>query len=34
MRQQPLKGFVELQDSHAGKGSYVGYRNILLQLGH
>ena len=34
MRQKPLQGFLGLQDSHAGKGSYVEYRNFRLQLGH
>ncbi len=33
MREKPLKGFLGMQDSHAGEGSYVEYRNIRLQLG-
>ena len=31
-REKPLTGFVGIQDSHAGKGSYVEYRNIQLKL--
>ena len=31
-REKPLTGFVGIQDSHAGEGSYVEYRNILLKL--
>jgi hypothetical protein len=31
-RDKPLTGFIGIQDSHAGKGSYVEYRNIRLKL--
>ena len=31
-REKPLTGFVGIQDSHAGEGSYVEYRNIQLKL--
>ena len=31
-REKPLSGFVGIQDSHAGEGSYVEYRNIQLKL--
>ena len=31
-REKPLTGFVGIQDSHAGDGSYVEYRNIQLKL--
>ena len=31
-REEPLAGFVGIQDSHAGKDSYVEYRNIQLKL--
>ena len=31
-REKPLTGFIGIQDSHAGKGSYVEYRNIQLKL--
>ena len=31
-REKPLMGFLGIQDSHAGEGSYVEYRNIQLKL--
>ena len=30
MRTRPVRGFIGLQDSHAGEGSYVAYKNIRV----